>query len=376
MNITIDELPERPKKTRLQQIQEQLDRQMRPLRQIQEMRNLMGLYSTDYHLTELARQLEPNRQIKEILERLAIPNQIHALSDGLSINAQVRHMMEKYSSKSALGSLGLDSDSIRRASGLNGLIQLTEDINSVSNISKQFVQYLRPISAHQELLENFHRQSSGGLSAIDFARQFEKSNSTIRAFEEAKKSLDRLWPTFHNIDFVTFFPNHDDQQEAEQTAESISQAVSEQDLIQDAVERIIVAIQTQQKPTVQLMIWLIFRKIMDWLLAGAIGAAMGHYAPAILGASPQAAKKAIQENARAAVGSSELLAEYRYVSVKTLIVRHNPRARSPEINRLYFGRTVKLLKKEKDFTLILWTDKENGAEIQGWVFSRYLGKFN
>jgi hypothetical protein len=95
-----------------------------------------------------------------------------------------------------------------------------------------------------------------------------------------------------------------------------------------------------------------------------------------LGESPQAAKKSVQENARATVGSIEILAEYRYVTAKTLSVRQNTKARSSEIGCLSFGIAVRLLKKEKDFALVRWTDKDSGAEIQGWVFSRYLGKFN
>lgn len=102
---------------------------------------------------------------------------------------------------------------------------------------------------------------------------------------------------------------------------------------------------------------------------------MGRYAPAVLGESPQVARKTVQELARTAVGSPQLLAEYRYVSATLLIVRQNPKARSPEVGRLSFGKAVLLLKKEKGFALILWTDAESGAEIQGWVFSRYLGRF-
>ena len=102
---------------------------------------------------------------------------------------------------------------------------------------------------------------------------------------------------------------------------------------------------------------------------------MGHIAPVVLGESPQAAKKEIQAIARVAVGSAEILAEYRYVSAKVLIVRQNPKARSPWAGRLPFGRAVKLLKKEKDFALVLWTDQDSGSVIQGWVFSRYLSKF-
>lgn len=43
---------------------------------------------------------------------------------------------------------------------------------------------------------------------------------------------------------------------------------------------------------------------------------------------------------------------------------------------MVFGKAVKLVKKDKDFALVLWTDKESGVEIQGWVFARYLAKFN
>ena len=86
--------------------------------------------------------------------------------------------------------------------------------------------------------------------------------------------------------------------------------------------------------------------------------------------------KAIKETAREVAGAPYLLSDYRYVSAKVLVVRQNPRARSPEIGRLQFGKPVKVIQKGNDFSLVLWTDRESGVEIQGWVFSRYLGKFN
>ena len=161
-----------------------------------------------------------------------------------------------------------------------------------------------------------------------------------------------------------------------QAADAIAQSVTGQESLQESIEKIISAIQSQQEPTVQLVLWLFFRKVMDWLIAGAIGAVMGYYAPTLLDKSPQATKKALEETVRTAVGSADLLADYRYVRSDLLIVRQSPRARSPEIGRLTFGKAVKLLRKEKDFSFVLWTDIESGAEIQGWVFSRYLGKFN
>lgn len=379
MNTTIDEPPGRPRKTALQKIQEQFEPQMRPLRQIQEMQDLVKRYSPNHKLKKLTRQFKPHHQIQEMLERSAVPKHFQDIIGGASIAAQANRMMEQYFPKDAFSSLGLYKDTIRRAAGLtikNEAMGRAAGLDSISSIAKQFEQHLKPLSEHQEMLETLRRQAFGGLSAVDFARQLEDASPAFRAIEEAKKSLDRLWPTFRNIDFSKFEAGEKVEQETKQAAESITEAAAEQKSFQEAVERIVLAIQAQQKPTVQLMLWLFFRKVMDLLIAGAIGAVMGHYTPAVLGESPQSAKKAVQERARTAVGSPELLVEYRYVSAKMLIVRQNPRARSLKVGCLSFGKAVKLLKKEKDFSLVLWTDKESGAEIQGWVFSRYLGKFN
>lgn len=149
----------------------------------------------------------------------------------------------------------------------------------------------------------------GGLSTGDFGRQLEEANPAFRALDEAKKSLDRLWPMFRDIDFSQLSADEKDEQDTKEAAESITQAVAEQDSFHEAVERIVLAIQAQQKPTVQLMLWLFFQKVMDWLIAGAIGTLMSHYAPAVLGESPQAVKKSVQEKVRTAVGSPELLVE-------------------------------------------------------------------
>lgn len=385
MNITLDEPPGRPKKTAHQQIQEQFERQMRPLRHIHELQDLAKRFSPDYQRKQLTRQLEPYRKIQEMLERSSVPKHIQDIIEGSSIAAQAKRMMEQYVPKDTFASLGSYNDTIRQAAGMTikneairGLAGLGSigSIGSIGSFAKQYVPHLRPISEHHEMLEKLRRQALGGLSAVDFARQLEGANPAFRALEEAKKSLDRLWPMFRDVDFSQLGAGEKDEQETKEAAESITLAVAEHDSFQGAVEGIVLAIQAQQKPTVQLMLWLFFRKVMDWLIAGAIGAAMGHYAPAVLGESPQAAKKSVQEKMRTAVGSTELLVEYRYVSAKVLIVRLNPGARSPEVERLSFGKAVKLLKKEKNFALVLWTDKESGTEIQGWVFARYLGKFN
>ena len=333
------------KKTAIEQIQEQIERQMFPLRQFEEMQNQVKRYSEYYQVEELARQYEPHRKIREILERSVIPKHIQDIIDGTSMNtqyAQAKRMMEQSIPTNALAHIGINYDTFRGATGIIESIRLAAGLDFKS----------------------------------DFALKFVESNSAFRAMEEAQKLLNTLLPTFLDTDFEQFETSEKDEQELKQAVNSITLAVTKEESIQKVVERIVNTIQAQHEPKVQLMLWVIFCKVIDWLISGAIGAAMGYYTPVILGESPQAAKKAILENARTVVGSTQILADYRYVSAKILIVRQNPKARSREIGHLSIGKVVKLLKKENDFALVMWNDEESDAEIQGWVFSRYLGKFN
>jgi hypothetical protein len=266
MYTPFDEPPDRPKKTALQQIQEQIESQMRPLRQIEEMQNLVKRHSSDYQLKELARQFEPHRQIQEILGRSAISKYIQDNIDGSSIFAQAKSMLEQHLPKNVLAGIGIDNDTIRRVAGLD----------FANNINKQYERHLKSASEHQEMLEKLRRQTFGGLAASDFTHHLTESNSAFRAFEEAQKSLNRLLPSFGDINLEQFEASEEDKLETNQAVESITRAAPEQESIQEAVDRIVIAIQAQRNPTVQLMMWLIIRKVLDWLIAGAIGAAMGH----------------------------------------------------------------------------------------------------
>lgn len=363
-DLADDEQPPKPrKKTALEKLREDMQRQLAPFRQIQEMQDLVRRYSPEYQARELLKQFEPERQLREMLERTATPKQVQEILDGTSIAAQVQRMREQYFPKN---SQAQHVEILRRAAGLD----------SVSEMARAYEKYREPVTVQQEWLDKLQRQALGGLSVQDLARQFEQANPAFAAMEAAKKSLDTLWGSFRDIDFSAYDADEEATKEVEAAAQSIIHAASGEPTLKEAVDQIIAAIQAQQKPAVQLILFLFFRKMLDWLIGGAIGAVMGYYVPQVLDESPQAASKAVKQIAREAVGAPELLVEYRYISAKVLIVRQNPRALSPEVGRLTFGKVVKLVKKDKDFTLVLWTDKESGAEIQGWVFSRYLGNFN
>lgn len=349
--------------TGLEKLQEEIQRQLAPVRQMQEMHDMLQRYSPEYQMKELLKQFDPHRQILEMLERTSMPKPVRDMLDSNSIAAQTEKMMDKFFQKNPLG---ISEEAWRR----------TTQHAAISEAVKQHEQHLKPLLQQQEWLEKFQRQALGGLSSQDFVRQIELASPAIASIEAAKKSLDGFWGQLRQIDFSQLSLNEEDEQHAERAVHSIGMSTTEHQTLQGAVDQIIAAIHAERKPAVQFMLWVFFRKVMDWTIAGVIGVAIANYAPAVLGDSPQAANKAVKELAREVIGAPELLMEYRYVSATVLIVRQNPKALSPEVGRLKFGKPVKLVQKDKDFALVHWTDTESGAEIQGWVFARYLQRFN
>ena len=70
----------------------------------------------------------------------------------------------------------------------------------------------------------------------------------------------------------------------------------------------------------------------------------------------------------------QILSQYRYVSTEKLIVRKNKSINSKAIYTLEFGQIVRLLYKNKNWTLIEYVEEDDSI-IKGWVFTRYISRF-
>ena len=375
------EPPDRPRKNEFQKLHEQMELVLKPFRQMEEMQDLLKRCSPVYQLQELLRQMDPHDHFREMTELAALPRHIQEVIDGTSITVQAQRLMDRHFPKNTLASLGLDNEALRKAAGLNldnETLRRAAGLDSISDIAKQYERYLTPIWEQQDFLERANRQAFGGFTAKEIAKQLDRANPIFQAMEEAKKALDRLWPSFKDIDFSQFQADEEDEQEASKAARDITNTATGEPTLKEAVDQIVAAIEAQHHPAVKVLLWLYFKKVFDILINGAVGAVMSVYITAAMTptASPQAETRMVKQVARQVIGSAESLKEYRYVSAKVLIVRQTPRTRSPEVARLSFGKPVRLLKKHKDFALVVWSDNESGAEIQGWVFARYLDKFN
>lgn len=79
----------------------------------------------------------------------------------------------------------------------------------------------------------------------------------------------------------------------------------------------------------------------------------------------------IQENEQ-----SDFIHNARYVIAEKLNVRNGPSKDYDIIDTLEYGNVVKVKSKVKYWTEILYKDVENDILIEGWVYNRYLEKFD
>ncbi|MBE4620730.1 SH3 domain-containing protein [Vibrio navarrensis] len=88
----------------------------------------------------------------------------------------------------------------------------------------------------------------------------------------------------------------------------------------------------------------------------------------------RSAKKEIIREAND-IYSLQELKDFRFVYATILNVRELGSINSEIIGELHFGKTVRLISKSKSWSFVEYQDSDTGLINQGWVFSRYLRKF-
>lgn len=86
------------------------------------------------------------------------------------------------------------------------------------------------------------------------------------------------------------------------------------------------------------------------------------------------ANKEIAKEAREYFTLDEL-EPYRFTSATILHVRSEGNINSEIIDELSHGKVVRIVTKDKRWCLVEYNDQYTGATLRGWVFSRYLSKF-
>jgi hypothetical protein len=128
-------------------------------------------------------------------------------------------------------------------------------------------------------------------------------------------------------------------------------------------------------PTKQLLLYFLLAPLLVSLVSSVINPVGDHFIKKWLTDSPQGLQKEAEKTVVAAVGGTRVLADYRLVVAKSLDVKASPAALGRSVGRLYFGSAVRVIRTQDAFTFVEW-GHEDGAVVSGWVYSRYLKRFN
>lgn len=326
-------------------------RHLKPLQQLEEKRNMFKrlLPIGPYEELQKYRDLFPTNPLAKHFQNMA----------ALTAENGAQRILEQQ----------LASHSAELADLSNRLMKINGSISAVE-VSKKYLFLDDPV---ESWASRPFRNIATQFEALQLAQHLTRSYPALDALQKARQSMEDLWSNlrFDQIEGATF--GEEEEFEARETVESITKVALAEPNWDEAVQQITTAIERQDNPLVQLTLWNVFLKIMDWIAAGIIGAVISQAMTPSAPTRPQEVAKSIRQAVRT-IPYAEQLTEHRFVTAAYVVVRQNPRARSPELGKLRFGNLVMVLKKDKDFALIHWTDQQSGVQLQGWVFARYLGK--
>lgn len=148
--------------------------------------------------------------------------------------------------------------------------------------------------------------------------------------------------------------------------------------LEQLFDRVVLAIRATREPALQKWLWLallpfIFM-VLNWRIAPEFDFNVKKELEAA--SSKQEANKAVKKAGLAVISEADIRREFRFVSTQVLWVRAKPGAKARVVGQLSFGNLVRLVEKDKDFALVAWRSDDGKAELQGWVFSRYLRRFD
>lgn len=228
------------------------------------------------------------------------------------------------------------------------------------------------------------------MKVTQFHSSMQATNSALKALglENILKTISQQeWPLAHarvdggikvNADNTvtldsTTLSCSEIQQIANEIADRTFNRSSEQ--IEYVITKLVAEIRALKNPALEKFLSLLVYPIIVGLIISIVNPIADFYVKEFFSAEKREVERKIKRHVLSATEDRATLNSFRLVSRKFLDVRVNQSATSPALGRLYFGQVVVLIEKRKDWSLVAWSDDDNEVAVQGWVFSRYLSKF-
>jgi hypothetical protein len=237
------------------------------------------------------------------------------------------------------------------------------DGQSLKKASEVTRLWTEPYEEIRKSLARFEKPLTGDFAASLLASlertSFQATVKDVSSFLHAQKAMDGAF-----------------RLRAEQAARSIAVEAASKPTVEAALESLITTVAETKDSNLQKVLWFFLVPLVLLLINAVVAPVGDFYVKRALEGPKQEAVKSVKAAAADAVGDLTILKNYRFVDAKTLRVRESPSSRSHPVGDLRFGQTVRVLSKQTDFTLVQWSNTDGTAQLQGWVFSRYLRRFD
>ncbi len=228
-----------------------------------------------------------------------------------------------------------------------------------------------PLKEHREMMEaitNPMKQFQATMAnIIDPINLFQQNSSLailkhmaeVELFDKAIRSTEFSEATINEISSEIF----------------VSTANSESDNLESLFNSILLEIKALKEPKLQqLVVSYIFPLILT-MLSIILAPIADYHIRAYLQSDKRLRNKAVNQQVVSSAPDREILSTLRYVSADTLNVRSNPSINSAILGYFHHGYVVLIIRKEKNWSLVEWTEQESGLKVTGWVNTRYLKRF-
>lgn len=347
---------------------------------------------------------DPMKEAREAMKALQLQDPLKEYREALKA---IQHLDPMKDIRETIKGLHLQ-DPLKEYRDAIKAIQLHDPMREIREAMK-VIQIQDPLKGYREAMKAIHlhdpmkeiREAIKAFRLQDPLKEYQEAmkatQSSMREISDGLKALglenilkkisQQEWPLAHatvdggitvNADNTvtldsTTLSCSEVQQIANEIVDRTFNRSSEQ--IETVVATLVAEIRALKNPPLEKFLSLLIYPIIVALIFSIINPITDYYIKESLGAEKREVAKKIRKHVLASTSDIGALDAYRLVSRKYLDVRTNPSAQSPSLGRLQFGQVVMLIERRKDWSLVAWSDDETEVAIQGWVFSRYLGKF-
>lgn len=145
---------------------------------------------------------------------------------------------------------------------------------------------------------------------------------------------------------------------------------------QHTLDKLIEEIRNIKEPILQKVVWNFIFPLIIAMISLFIAPQIKEFSKQFFSKNRAAAIGYIKKEAPKLVKEKTILKRLRFVTASSLNVRERNKKDSRKVGTLYFGDVVRIIEKRRNWTLVEWASEDKDVVVRGWIFTRYIKKFN